>query len=141
MADRFGKQRKVVVGKKCCPLAIYLRHMLRPTAASPRNHSLRRGRGRLPVKACRLERSGCCTHFGMRLRIGQDACHATVPENHTSMPPRTNRLVTQIFPLWKGAGPPRPRTPSQTLRGTPSLDKKSSHLGNGGIAQEVDQMA
>ena len=33
-----------------------------------------------------------------------------------------------------------PRTPSQTFRGTPSLDK-SSHLGNGGIAQEVHQMA
>ena len=42
----------------------------------------------------------------MRLRIGQDACHATVPENQTWMQPRTNHLVTQIYPLWKGAGPP-----------------------------------
>ena len=34
-----------------------------------------------------------------------------------------------------------PRTPSQTFRGTPSFDQKSSHLGNGSIAQEVHQMA
>ena len=137
MADRFGKQRKVVVGKKCCPLAIYLRHMLGPTAASPRNHSLRRDR--LPVKACRLERSGCCTHFGIRLRIGQEECHATVP--------KTRPVCRQERTIWSRKSPlfgrvqVHPRTPSQTFRGTPSFDKKSSHLGNGGIAQEVHQMA
>ena len=132
LADRFGKQRKVVVGKKCCPLAIYLRHMLRPTAA-PRNHGL--GRRCPPVKACRLERSGCCTHFGVRLRIGQDVCHATV---HKTRPVcRQERTIWSRKSPFFGRVQLHPRTPSQTFRGT----QKSSHLGNGGIAQEVHQMA
>ena len=81
----------------------------------------------------------CCTHFGVRLRIGQDACHATVPKNQTCM--RQERTIWSRKSTLFGRVQVHPRTPSQTFRGTPSFDKKSSHLGNGGIAQEVHQMA
>ena len=103
----------------------------RRVAAQPQPRSRPPSRQGMQTRA----RSGCCTHFGVRLRIGQDVCHATVH--------KTGPVCRQERTIWSRKSPLfgrvqlHPRTPSQTFRGT----QKSSHLGSGGIAQEGHQMA
>ena len=113
-----------------------------PGDQPPRDHS----RGRLLVKACRRGCGewgcpGCDIHFDTRLRFGTAEFHATSPKLESDSAGNEtfgHARPSPSNPFLCGGPPLHPRHHPCS---TPSFVKRSSHLGNVGIVQEVHQMA
>ena len=105
----------------------------------PHHHSI----GRPPSRQSMQTRVwGCGVHFGVRLRFGLAGFHATSPKAHRVN--RENQPIGHARPSHSNpflCGGPPCTPPRHHPRSTPSFVERSSHLGNGGIVQEVRQMA